>query len=91
MSKPIRIGACLVIGLFLCIAFASLLVAEEAVGPFHITGHDPAAHEVELLQQVEVARSRPGASDLRRLCDLVQPGIAVCNGSENREVVARLT
>jgi hypothetical protein len=46
MSKLIRIAACLLLGVFLCLAFASLLAADEAVGPFHIASHDPPAHEV---------------------------------------------
>jgi hypothetical protein len=46
MSKQIRITVSLVLGVFLCLAFASLLLADEAAVPFRITSHDPSAHEV---------------------------------------------
>jgi hypothetical protein len=46
MSKRISIAVWLLLGVLLCLAFASLLAAEDAVGPFHITSHDPPVHEV---------------------------------------------
>jgi hypothetical protein len=46
MSKQVKIAVWLLPGAFLCLAFASLLAADEAVGPFHITHHEPPVHEV---------------------------------------------
>jgi hypothetical protein len=41
-----RFAALLAIGVFLCLTFASLLLADEAAAPLSITGHDPSANEV---------------------------------------------
>jgi hypothetical protein len=46
MTKPISVAACLAIGLLLCMALASLLLADEAIATFRITSHSPSSHEV---------------------------------------------
>jgi hypothetical protein len=41
-----RSVALLALGLLLCLAFASLLLADGAIAPFHITTHTPSSHEI---------------------------------------------
>jgi hypothetical protein len=46
MTKSISAVACLAMGLLLCLALGSLLLAEEAIAPFSITTHTPSRHEL---------------------------------------------
>ena len=46
MTREIRFAASLVIALFLCLTFASQLLADGAAAPLSIIGHDPSANEV---------------------------------------------
>jgi uncharacterized membrane protein YeaQ/YmgE (transglycosylase-associated protein family) len=41
-----RFAALLALGLLLCLAFASLLLADGAIAPFQITTHTPSSHEI---------------------------------------------
>jgi hypothetical protein len=67
MSKQRRIGAGLVIGILLCIAFASLLQAEGGLVVFLITSHEPPKHEVGVSRTANIQATFSEAVNIHTL------------------------
>jgi hypothetical protein len=55
-----RFAALLALGLLLCLAFASLLLADGAIAPFHITTHTPSSHEIGVPVDVNILAAFDG-------------------------------